>query len=122
MAGHNQHQGFADVLRAMGFIRSKAKADIWMKKNNNLYEYIAVYFDDLLIAARNPKEIIQKLEEQCKLKLKGFGPLTYHFGCDYFRDHDGTLCFVTRKYITKMMDQFKDMYETKEIHIAIRKG
>jgi hypothetical protein len=47
MAGYNQHQGFADVLRAMGFI--------WMKDNNNLYEYIAVYVDDLLIAARNPK-------------------------------------------------------------------
>jgi hypothetical protein len=62
MAGYNQHQGFADVLRAMGFIPSKAEADIWMRKNNNLYEYIAVYFDDLLIAARNPKEIVKTLE------------------------------------------------------------
>jgi hypothetical protein len=55
MSGYNQHQGFADVLRAMGVIPSQAKANIWMKKNNNLYEYIAVYIDDLLIAAKNPK-------------------------------------------------------------------
>jgi hypothetical protein len=35
IAGYYQHQGFADVLRAMGFIPSKAKADIWMRENNN---------------------------------------------------------------------------------------
>jgi Reverse transcriptase (RNA-dependent DNA polymerase) len=49
------HQRFADVLRAMGFIPIKAKADIWMRENNNLYEYIAVYVDDLLIAASKTK-------------------------------------------------------------------
>jgi hypothetical protein len=76
MAGYKDHQGFADVLRAMGFIRSQAKADI---ENNNLYEYIAIYVDDLLIAA-----------------TKGAGPLTKHLGCDYFRDQDGTLCFDPR--------------------------
>jgi hypothetical protein len=78
-----------------------------------LYEYIAVYFDDLLVAARNPKEIVQKLEEHHKFKLKGVGPLSCHSGCDYFRDQDGTLCFDPRKYITKMMDQFKNMYGCK---------
>jgi Reverse transcriptase (RNA-dependent DNA polymerase) len=93
----------------MGFIPSKAEADIWMRESNNLYEYIAVYVDELLIAARNPKAIVRKLEEQHKFKLKGVGPLTYHLGCDYFRDQDGTLCFGPKKYITKMMDQFKNM-------------
>jgi hypothetical protein len=65
----------------------------------------------LLIAV---KEIIQTLKEQHKFKLKGVGPLTYHFGCDNFRDHDGTLSFDPRKYITKMMDQFKDMNDCKQ--------
>jgi hypothetical protein len=69
--------------------------------------------NDLLIAARNPKIIVQTLEEQHKFKLKGVGPLTYHLGCDYFCDQDGTLCFDTRKYIIKMMDQFKNMYGCK---------
>ena len=57
-----------------------------MRENNGLYEYIAVYVDDLLIAARNPSEIIEVLKEKYKFKLKGVGPLTYHLGCDYFRD------------------------------------
>jgi Reverse transcriptase (RNA-dependent DNA polymerase) len=107
------HQRFADVLREIGFIPSKVKADIWMRESNNLLKYIAVYVDDLLIASRNPKAIVQKLEEQHKFKLKRVGPLTYHLGCDFFRDQDGILCFGPRKYITMMMDQFKNMYGCK---------
>jgi hypothetical protein len=95
-----------------------------MKKNNNLYEYIAVYVDDLLISANNPNEIVQTLEEQHKFKLKGAGPLTYHFRCDYFCDQDGTFCFGPRKYITKMMDQFKNMYgcKPKKYTLPLEKG
>jgi hypothetical protein len=126
MSRYNQHQEFADVLTAMGFILSHAKAAIWMKENNNLYEYIAVYIDDLLIAAKNPKEILKTLDEQHKIKLKGAGPSTSHFGCDYFRDHDhdGTLCFGPRKYMTKMIDQFKNMYgyKPKEYTSPLEKG
>jgi hypothetical protein len=32
----------------------KAEADIWMRENDSVYEYVAVYVDDLLIAARDP--------------------------------------------------------------------
>jgi hypothetical protein len=74
-----------------------------MRENDGLYEYIAVYIDDLLIAARDPREIVKTLSEKYKFKLKGVGPLTYHLGCHYFRDSDGTLCYGPRKYITKLM-------------------
>jgi hypothetical protein len=47
---------------------------------------IAVYVDDLLIAARNPNEIVKVLQENHKFKLKGVGALTYHLGCDHFRE------------------------------------
>jgi Reverse transcriptase (RNA-dependent DNA polymerase) len=47
------HQHFDDVLCVMG----KAESDIWMRENNGLYEYIAVYVNDLLIAARDCREI-----------------------------------------------------------------
>jgi hypothetical protein len=97
-----------------------------MKENNSLYEYIAVYVDDLLIAARNTKAIVQTPEEQRNFKLKVACPLTYHFGCDYFlfRDHDRTLCFGPRKYTTTMIDQFKNMYvcKQKEYTSPLEKG
>jgi hypothetical protein len=52
-----------------------------------------VYIDDLLIAASDPGEITRILENTHKFKLKGVGLLTYHLGCDYFRDKGGTLCY-----------------------------
>ena len=59
--------------------------------NLNLYEYIAVYVDDLCIAAQNPKEFINILKSKYQLKVKGDGPLTYHLGDDYYHDPDGTM-------------------------------
>ena len=64
----------------MGFKPSKADADIWMRKQGDHYEYIAVYVDDLLIASRNPQEIIDWLEKKNLFKLKGTGPITFHLG------------------------------------------
>jgi hypothetical protein len=84
-----------------------------MRESNGLYEYIAVYIDDLLIAAGDPNEIIEALNEKHKFKLKGVGPLMYHLGCDYFRDQDGTLCCGPKKYITKLIDQHQNMFGCK---------
>jgi hypothetical protein len=41
------------------------------RENNGLYECIAVYVDDLLIAATDSNSIVQKLQEKHKFKLKG---------------------------------------------------
>ena len=84
-----------DILKdtPMNFIPSRADQCIWLKQNVklNLYEYIAVYVDDLCIAAQEPKEIINILKLKYHLKVKGDGPLTYHLGADYFQDPDGTM-------------------------------
>ena len=67
----------------------------------NLDEYIAVYVDDLCIAAQYPKEIINILELKYNLKVKGDDPLTFHLGADYFQDPDGTMVSQPKKYIEK---------------------
>ena len=107
------HQRFADVLRSMGFTPCKAENDIWMRCANDVYEYLAVYVDDIMIAAHNPEEIVKSLETQHHFKLKGIGSLSYHLGCDYFRDETGTLCFGPRKYIDKMVEQYERMFGSK---------
>jgi hypothetical protein len=107
------HQRFSDVLRSMGFTPIKAEADIWMQENDGLYGYIAFYVDDLLIAARNPNSIVQTLQEKCKFKLKGVGSLTYHLGCNYFHNMDGTLCYGPRINIDKIMVQYENMFGCK---------
>jgi hypothetical protein len=95
-----------------------------MRESNGLYEYIDVYVDDLLIAARYPGEITWKLDKSHKFKLKGVGSLTYHLGCDYFQDKDGTLCYGPWKYIGKMMDQFENIFgcKPKEYTSPLEKG
>jgi hypothetical protein len=58
------HDRFADCIREIGFFTCKAEPDIWMRKKGSLYEYIAVYVDDLAFAMKNPKELTDILEKQ----------------------------------------------------------
>ena len=76
----------------------KAGPDIWMRSSTDgtQYEYRAVYVDDLAIYMKDPQAFSDTLKEKYKLKLKGVGPLSYHLGCRYTRDEDGTL-FITRQ-------------------------
>ena len=94
----------------MGFRTSKADSDIWMRRNKDVYEYIAVYVDDLCIVAIEPKVIIDLLMEKYKYRLKGSGPIEFHLGCDYFRDSDGILCYAPKRYVEKMVGLYKEMF------------
>ena len=64
----------------------------------------------LVIASRDPKKIIDALEKDARFKLKGVGPISYHLGCDYTRDADGTLSVGPRKYIEKMIGAYEQMF------------
>ena len=55
------------------------------------------------IALRAPEDIIKSLQTDHKFSLKGTGPLTFHLGCDFVRDEDGTLVMTPCKYIQRMV-------------------
>ena len=74
------------------------------------YEYIAVYVDDLCIAAESPSAIIQIFKSKHHLKVKGDGKLTYHLGADYFEDPDGTFVSQPKNYIDKLADTYKRLF------------
>ena len=88
----------------MSFIPSRADQCIGLKKNVklNLDEYIAVYADDWCIATQDPKEIMNIFKSKYNLIVKGDGPLTYHWGSDYYQDPDGTMVSQPKKYIEKL--------------------
>ena len=90
----------------MKVVPSKADPCIWLRKAPNLsyYEYIAVYADDLCIAAEFPSSIIQIFKSKYHLKIRGDGKLTDHLGADYFEDPDGTFVSQPKKYIDKLAD------------------
>ena len=94
----------------MGFKISKADNDVWMRRTDDVYEYIAVYVDDLCIAAKDPRSITEKLKNLYGYKLKGVGEMKFHLGCDYYRDPDGVLRSGPKGYIDKMVEGFKMMF------------
>ena len=87
----------------MGFSPSKAELDIWMQHVNNHYKYITVYVDDLAIASKDPKAIIDVSTNVHSFKLKGTGPIEYHLGMIFHCNEDGVLSISPRKYIDKMV-------------------
>ena len=103
----------AACLRKMGFSPCKGINDIWIRRVDDQYEYIAVYVDDLAIASKDPKAIIELLEKGFMFKLKGTGPISFHLGCDFFRDGNETLCMAPRKYIEKRIDSYERMFGNK---------
>ena len=75
--------------------------------NLRCYEYIAVYVDDLCIAAESPSALIDIFKTKYHLKVKGDGKLK---GADYFEDPDGTFISQPRKYIDKLTDTYKRLF------------
>jgi len=111
-SGLRWSERLADVLREMGYFPSKTEKDIWMRDKGDHYEYIAVYVDDLMFASKDPETIVKTLMEKYQFKLKGTGPTEFHLGCDFFRDEEGVLCYAPKKYIEKILENYRRIYGT----------
>ena len=81
------------------------------------YEYIAVYVDDLAIAAKDPQAFCNELRRSTISSSRVFGPLEYHLGCTYKKDPDGTLAADPRRYVNKILESYERMFkeETKKV-------
>jgi hypothetical protein len=93
----------------MGFWPSKVELEIWMHWNGNVYEYIGVYIDDLVMVLYEPQEFVDLLTN----KLKGTGMITFHLGCDFHCDQHVVLCMEPHKYILKMVSTYKHLFGQK---------
>ena len=112
-SGLRWHEKLADCLRDEGFFPCKAEPDIWMRKAEDHYEYVAVYVDDLAFSVDDPKQFVKTLEGKYGFKLKGTGPLSFHLGCDFYRDNTGTLCMSPKKYLERIAEGYKSMFGSK---------
>ena len=113
--GARWHDRLSDILQELKFKPSKADPDVWMRPEpgGTCYEYIAVYVDDLAIAAKDPQAFCNELKKKYNLKLKGVGPLEYHLGCTYKKDPDGTLAADPRRYVNKILESYERMFKEK---------
>ena len=113
--GARWHDRLFDILQELKFKPSKADLDVWMRPGpgGTCYEYIAVYVDDLAIAAKDPQAFCNELKKKYNLKLNGVGPLEYHLGCTYKKDPDGTLAADPRRYVNKILESYERMFKEK---------
>ncbi|GAX18752.1 hypothetical protein FisN_26Hu045 [Fistulifera solaris] len=103
----------ADVLREMGFFPSKSEPDVWMRRCDDLYEYIAVYVDDLLIVSKQPMLIVEALKHKYGFKLKGTGPVFFHLGMNFVKDSTDTLSYSPTKYLERMFVNYERVFGQK---------
>ena len=113
--GARWHDRLFDILQELKFKPSKADPDVWMRPEpgGTCYEYIAVYVDDLAIAAKDPQPFCEELKKKYNLKLKGVGPLEYHLGCTYKKDPHITLAADPRRYVNKILESYERMFKEK---------
>ena len=75
--GARWHDRLFDILQELKFKPSKADPDVWMRPEpgGTCYEYIAVYVDDLAIAAKDPQAFCNELKEKTISSSKVLDPL-----------------------------------------------
>jgi Reverse transcriptase (RNA-dependent DNA polymerase) len=123
--GARWHDKFANIMHELKFFPCKAEADVWIRKNGIVYEYAALYVDDLAIAMNNNKAFISILEGRYKFKTNGSGPLSFHLGMNFHRDDDVTLCITSLKYVEKMIGNYKKIFgelPKQNVTLSLEKG
>jgi len=116
-SGKRWFECLAACLTKLGFKQCIAEPSVWMRKSKDgtSYEYIATYVDDLLIAMKNPQEIIDALKDKktFNFKLKGTGPVSFHLGVTYARDSDGVLYMSPKRFLEKIFDEYEQHFGEK---------
>ena len=69
--------------------------------------------DDVAAAARDPKAITDLLQDKYQFKLKGTGLISFHLGCNFIREDNGTMCMSPKRYIEKLLGTYKRIFGSK---------
>ena len=112
-SGQRWHDRLAECLKAEGFVPSKTEPDLWMQANDDVYEYIGVYVDDLAFAMKDPQAFVDALTNKYNFKVKGTGPIEFHLGADFNCESDETLVMSPTKYIGRMIQTYERFYNSK---------
>ena len=80
-SGNRWHAHMSQTLREMGFKPTRFDPDVWIRGREGGYDYIGTHTDDVLVVAKNPAQIFEKLQET--YTINKFGPPLHHLGCYY---------------------------------------
>jgi hypothetical protein len=116
------HEHLSIKLRKMGFLPSKADPDLWYRKNEDHYEYIARFVDDVISFSKDPMAIMKELEDV--YVMKGVGKPQYYLGGDVIElgepwDKEGILtAFSAEAYIRNCLPKLAKMCDLTEFKKA----
>ena len=97
------------VIKGLGFQMCRADNDVWLRPattahGKEVYEYVLVYSDDLLVVACDPDRILNHIDQCFKLKDGSVGVPDRYLGAnisEYTLD-DGTVCWsMSSEYYVK---------------------
>ena len=80
------------IVEGLGFTMCRADNDVWMRKGTNVagqevWEYVLVYSDDLLIIGLHPDEVASRIDQHCKLKHGSVKEPDQYLGADIGKFH-----------------------------------
>ena len=111
-SGAAYHAFFSDTMRSLGFTPCLADQDVWMRDAGDCWEYVCTYVDDLCVCLKDPQAFFDELESpKHGYTLKGVGEPDIHLGGNFYRDPDGTLAWGAKKYISRIMENYQNMYK-----------
>ena len=85
-SGKMFRESFADTLTDFGFSPCYADPDVWIRDAGDVYEYVTTWVDDLLVAMKDPKSFMDKLQSApYNYKLKGVDEPKYLTQSSQFR-------------------------------------
>ena len=111
---------FAETLRTLGYISSKADPDVWMKPETKpdgmeYYAYVLVYVDDLLHLHHDPNLFMDQLEHTYRLKENSVGEPDRYLGANIDRVQlkDGRIVWsmTSKDYVINAIRNLEDMLE-----------
>ena len=96
------------LLQSIGFDQCDGDSCIYIKKLNNKFVMLALYVDDLLLAANDGKMLrCVKLEFMKYLKMKDLGEAKFCLGIEISRDRKNRKMELSQKgYLKNLLERF----------------
>ena len=117
------HSVASECMRKMGFRPTKVDADLYMRKKDDHYEYLALYVDDVLAWGKDPLKIVEEIKGT--FKLRGIGFPDYYLGADvkkieekHLQDDGVVLGISARTYIQNTLEKLSKLLDGGPFHKA----
>ena len=82
-----------------------------MCDGGDVWEYIVVYVDDIIVAMKDAKSFFDELQgPNVGFIMKGVGTPNYHLGADFYHDNDGTLCLGAQTCAKRLCASFESLF------------